>query len=257
MKTTTETRMRPDNGIGIIVRGIFRLIFFFIYALLMISNLLISGLIYGRDLRRGIKIRQDWTRWFLPKIGVRMHIQGRIPDGPGIIVCNHRSYLDPAILACDTFFMPVSKAEVANWPVVGYAVKLSGVLFVKRDKTESRKNTVIAVEQKVREGYPVLIFPEGTTYADQVTGPFRPGVFHLAAESDFQIMPVMIEYRNPDDFWLGKDSFLPHFVRRFGNPEMHVYAHYGPSMKGSDPEELIQHAKNWIDEELMKVRNSF
>lgn len=249
--------MRAGKSVMNSVRGVLRLLFFILYALLMIGNLLISGLLYGRDIRRGIKIRQDWTRWFLPKIGVRIHVQGRAPEAAGIIMCNHRSYLDPAILACDTFFMPVSKAEVANWPIVGYAVKLSGVLFVKREKTESRKQTRLAVEQKVREGFPVLLFPEGTTHDEPITAPFRPAIFNLAAEAGFPIMPVMLEYSDPEDYWIGNDSFLSHYVRRFGKKNMDVYVSYGSAIKNDDPEQLLFLVKNWIDTELTKVRNSF
>jgi 1-acyl-sn-glycerol-3-phosphate acyltransferase len=249
--------MRADSSVFNSLRGVLRLLFFILYALLMIGNLLISKLLHGTDIRRGIKIRQDWTRWFLPKIGVRMYVEGRIPEGPGIIMCNHRSYLDPAILACDTLFMPVSKAEVANWPIVGYAVKLSGVLFVKREKEESRKQTRLAVEQKVREGFSVLLFPEGTTHDEPTTAPFRPAIFNLAAEAGFPIMPVMLEYRDPEDYWIGKASFLPHFLHRFGKRNIDVFVRYGPAIKQEDPQQLLLAVKNWIDGELTKVRNSF
>lgn len=239
------------------LRSIFRLLFFVAYALLMIGHILIAAAFRGPSMARGIRLRQKWTRWFLPRVGLRMHVQGAVPEGPGMILCNHRSYLDPAVLACDTFFLPVAKAEVAGWPLIGYAVKLSGILFVKREKSESRKQVLAEIGRKIAEGYPVLVYPEGTTHAEPATIAFRPGVFNLAADTGTPIFPAVIEYRDPADYWIGDDGFLSHFMRRFGQKEIHVYVHYGPALRGKDAGLLMDEVKNWMDLELIKIRNTF
>ncbi|MDX2279472.1 MAG: lysophospholipid acyltransferase family protein [Saprospiraceae bacterium] len=239
------------------IRAIVRLLFFIGYLLFMIVEILLKTLFLGKDIRRSIRTRHRLTRWFLPKIGVRLHIQGNSPDTIGIFVCNHRSYLDPAIIACNTFFLPISKAEVANWPILGYCARISGVLFLKRENTGSRKVILDGIGEQLQAGMPILLFPEGTTHAKPNTVDFRPGSFLLAARIGFPVIPVMIEYQNPADYWLDTDSFLAHFIRRFGEKEIHVHVHYGSPMQDTDGLALMQTAKNWIDAELLKVQSSF
>jgi 1-acyl-sn-glycerol-3-phosphate acyltransferase len=104
---------------------------------------------------------------------------------------------------------------------------------------------------------PILLFPEGTTHAEPTTVEFRPGSFLLAARIGFPVIPVMIEYQNPADYWIDTDSFLAHFIRRFGEKEIHVHVHYGSPVQDTDGLALLTAAKNWIDAELLKVQSSF
>jgi 1-acyl-sn-glycerol-3-phosphate acyltransferase len=50
------------------------------------------------------------------------------------------------------FCLPGIKAEVANWPIVGYGAKVTGVLFLKRESAESRKRTLNGIAEKLQEG---------------------------------------------------------------------------------------------------------
>jgi 1-acyl-sn-glycerol-3-phosphate acyltransferase len=239
------------------IRAIVRLLFFIGYLLFMIVEILLKTAIYGKNIRRSIRIRHRLTAWFLPKIGVRIHKVGDSPDVVGVFVSNHRSYLDPAIIACNTFFLPISKAEVANWPILGYCARISGVLFLKRENTGSRKLILDDIGVQLKAGMPILLFPEGTTHAEASSVNFRPASFILAAKEGFPVMPIMIEYENPADYWIDTDSFLSHFIRRFGEKEIHIHVHYGPPMTDTDGIMLMEKAKNWIDTELLKVRSRF
>jgi len=193
----------------------------------------------------------------LPHLGVRMHVQGTPPDFPCVLMANHRSYLDPVVITHDSRVYPVAKAEVAGWPIVGYGVKVSGVLFLKRESAESRRNTLQGIADKLAEGFAVLLFPEGTTHAQASTLAFRSGGFKLAAENGFPVVPVAIEYRNPEDYWIGDDGFLPHFFRRFGEPSLDVFVHYGSAILDSRADVLMSLTKEWIDAELLNIQKSF
>ncbi|MBU6343216.1 MAG: 1-acyl-sn-glycerol-3-phosphate acyltransferase [Bacteroidetes bacterium] len=236
------------------IRAIARLLFFLACVLFIITEVLLKTWVLGANMHRAIRIRQRVTRWFLPKMGVNIQKTGELPFLPGIIACNHRSYLDPAVLACDTFFLPVSKAEVANWPVIGYGARVSGVLFLKRENTGSRKLILDDIGTYLKKGFPILLFPEGTTHAAPLTHPFRPASFLLAAKEGFPVLPVMIEYANPADYWIDNDNFIAHFIRRFGEKRIQVRVHYGAPIFHSDGMALLEAAKNWIDGELLKVR---
>lgn len=239
------------------LRALFRLLLFVAYTSLRISQIIMSSLIFGEDIRRSMRIRQSWARWLLPRIGIQVHMEGSPPDFSCIVMANHRSYLDPAVLVRDVLGYPVSKAEVAGWPVIGYGAKVTGVFFVQRESIASRKTTLSGIGLKVKEGFPVILFPEGTTHAQPHTSAFREGGFKLAASEGIPVVPAAIEYGSKADYWIGDDTFLPHFFRRFGEKRIEVFVRYGPAIRDNDPQQLLKKTKTWIDAELADIQNSF
>ena len=105
------------------LRALWRFLFFVFYTCYKIGQMIFSSLLMGHDIRRSMRIRQDWSRYLLPTIGVQVKISGTAPDYPCIIMSNHRSYLDPAVLVYDAKVYGVSKAEVAKWPIIGFGAK--------------------------------------------------------------------------------------------------------------------------------------
>jgi 1-acyl-sn-glycerol-3-phosphate acyltransferase len=239
------------------LRALGRLLYFAVYTSLRISQIMLGNLLWGEDVRRAMRVRQSWARHLLPAIGIRIEMRGKAPNFPCIVMGNHRSYLDPAILVRDVIGYPVSKAEVANWPIVGYGARITGVFFLRRESQNSRKVTLNGIEEKVKSGFPVILFPEGTTHSEPTTRTFRAGGFKLAASAGIPIVPVAIAYRSPDDHWIGNDTFLSHFLRRFGEAHMDVRVHFGEVIQSADADWLLQRTQSWIDSELPLLQESF
>lgn len=239
------------------LRALWRFLFFVFYTCYKIGQMIFSSLLMGHDIRRSMRIRQEWSRYLLPTIGVQVKINGTAPDYPCIIMSNHRSYLDPAVLVYDANVYGVSKAEVAKWPIIGFGAKVSGVLFLKRESAESRKKTLAGIAEKLNEGFPILLFPEGTTHSEPTTASFKPGGFKLAASEGYPVVPVAIDYSSTEDYWVGKDTFLPHFFRRFSQPKIWVQVRFGEAIWSDNPQELLDETKQWIDSELVDIRGSW
>jgi 1-acyl-sn-glycerol-3-phosphate acyltransferase len=239
------------------IRAIWRLCYFAAYTLLRVSQIVLLSVLKGENIRRSMRIRQKWARHLLPAIGVDIQANGTPPDFPCILMGNHRSYLDPAVILHDAFAYPVSKAEVSGWPIVGYGAKVSGVLFLQRESAVSRKFTLDAIAEKLKEGFPVILFPEGTTHSDPQTIAFKPGGFRLAAANHIPVVPVAIDYASTKDYWVGNDTFLPHFIRRFGEKSMKVRVSYGEAIWNDDPVSLLNEAQSWINAELLEIRQNW
>jgi 1-acyl-sn-glycerol-3-phosphate acyltransferase len=239
------------------LRAVYRLLFFAIYTILKSNQMMFANLLFGMDMRRTLRIRRTWARRLLPQLGIQLHVEGTPPDFPCILAANHRSYLDPAVLAHDVLGYGVAKAEVADWPVVGWGARVGGVIFLRRESQTSRKTALSGIAEKVKEGHPVILFVEGTTHTAPATMDFKPGGFKLAATEDFAIVPAAIEFRSPEDYWVGSDTFLPHLFRRLAVKEKHAYVRYGPTFRGDDWEALMRRTKSWIDAELTDIRNGF
>lgn len=227
-----------------------RLLYFLVYITIRVLELIAVNLFNRSNILRSLKIRRSFVHHIFPVLGIRLKVSGTPPDFPCIVVGNHRSYLDPAVIVNDVLGYGVSKAEVEHWPLIGYGIKLSGVLFLKRESPNSRKKTLQGIAQRVKEGWPVMLFPEGTTHAEPKTIDFRPGVFRLAAAENIPIVPIAIEYGEVEDSWVGSDGFLSHFLRRFSERRMLIHARYGPVFQGNDSEMLLNQCKSWIDQAL-------
>lgn len=239
------------------IRAFYRLLFFAFFTFYKSAQIVCCNLFLGTDIRRSIRIRQSWAQGLLPNLGIRVHLVGRVPDFPCLLMANHRSYIDPALLARDVIGYGVAKAEVANWPVIGWGARVAGVLFLKRENLQSRKITLNGIAEKVQEGFPVIIFVEGTTNAQPTTIDFKKGGFNLAALNNIPIVPAAIEFGSAEDYWVGDDTFLPHLWRRLGEKNKDAYVHYGPVIRGDDMQTLHDQSKNWIDAELLKIRKGF
>ena len=199
--------------------------------------------------------RRVWARHLLPAIGVQVTIEGTPPTHPCLIMCNHRSYLDPMLILHDVLAYPVSKAEIASWPILGYGAKVTGILYLKRESISSRRKTLGAITHTIKnEQISVIIYPEGTTYDTPTSGDFKRGGFQLAANEGIEIVPSVLEYGSVEDYWIGDTSFVGHFLARFSEKKITAVLRYGSPMKNSDPHVLMHDVKMWMDTQLRDIK---
>ncbi|MBR9922902.1 MAG: 1-acyl-sn-glycerol-3-phosphate acyltransferase [Bacteroidetes bacterium] len=231
--------------------AILRFIAFVFITLWYLTPILIRAAIKGSDLKFALEYRRRWARRATPMLGMRLRERG-IPaySDTCIFIGNHRSYTDPVIALREIKALPVAKAEVSKWPLIGFAARATGIMFVKRESRKSRHSTLDAMLESLQDGFPVLIYPEGTTHVDPQTAPFRKGAFGLAARHGYPIVPIAIDYGKTGDAWVGDDQFVPHFFRTFGKWKTDVWIEYGPPMRGDNANDLSQQAKVWLDQKL-------
>lgn len=203
-----------------------------------------------KDVMWAIRRRQDIARALIRFLKIRITQTGDPQDGNYLFIANHQSYIDPVIKAQALAFLPVAKAEVAQWPLFGFAAKVTGILFVVRDNKESRADIRAAIKTALLQGKPVLVYPEGTTSAMSKMLPLRPGAFQSAAGLGKGVVPIAIRYEDVKDAWIGSESFMPHFLRSFGKPEIQVRVHFGDPIFDDNAETLLEKNKSVIDQKL-------
>jgi len=179
--------------------------------------------------------------------------RGEPPDGSALLVCNHRSYLDALVVAAMVPCTPVSKAEVASWPVFGAVARRTGVLFVARDSATSRRKVMSEAEAALAGGVPILNFPEGTTSDGVGVLPFRRGLFGVAQRLGILVVPLAIAYDPPSLAWVGDATFLPHYLRFAAMDRAAVTVSFGaplPPRAYSGPQELADAARERVHDLL-------
>ena len=213
--------------------------------------IILGVLMLKKDLTWTMKRRQGITQALVWWLNIRIQASGTPQDGNFLFISNHRSYLDPIVTACFVSFLPVGKAEVSQWPLIGFGAKVTGVVFVKREDKNSRLDTRNAVREALKKGHPVLIYPEGTTTDEPKMRPFRGATFQIAAEEGIAVVPIAIEYAEKTDAWIGADTFIPHFLRCFGKWRTDVFIHFGTPISESDGEVLKTKTQTVIDAQLI------
>ncbi|HUR30443.1 MAG TPA: lysophospholipid acyltransferase family protein, partial [Saprospiraceae bacterium] len=146
-------------------------------------------------------IRRSFCKAALGVFNIKLEVIGNPILPGGLIISNHRSLLDPLVELSILDVYILSKAEVGSYPMIGKGAKETGVFFVDRNSDQSRKSALLAIEQLLTTGLPVLIYPEGTTKGSDLTGEFRKGSFEIAFNNHIPVIPVMIEYPNSSYYW--------------------------------------------------------
>ncbi len=169
------------------------------------------------------------------RIYVRPRVEGaeHIPrEGAFIIASNHASHADTAVIftVLPREVRPrfVAAAAQDYFFQGGTMQFLSRILFnaipVARDR-RGGQDPLRHAARALREGYALLLFPEGTRSKTGEIGPFRSGIGRLIAE--FPGTPVIPTYVGNTNRVMPKGKVIPRPYRvtvRFGEP-MLIRAH--------------------------------
>jgi 1-acyl-sn-glycerol-3-phosphate acyltransferase len=111
-------------------------------------------------------------------------------DQPSIIICNHNSILD---ILCTVMLSPKVILLTNKWvwhsPVFGVVVRLAEYYPVD----DGAESGIERLQQKIDQGFSILIFPEGTRSVDGKMQRFHKGAFYLAEKLNLGIRPLLID----------------------------------------------------------------
>ena len=138
-----------------------------------------------------------WGRFTVDIIGMDINIKGKenIPEGPCVFIGNHTSILDiPVMLySADRNIGFISKKEVLKVPVLGYWLKRGNCIPLDRENLRDAVRMINEGTKNLKEGYSMMIFPEGTRSKDGKPLPFKKGSLKLATKAKVPIVPVAID----------------------------------------------------------------
>jgi 1-acyl-sn-glycerol-3-phosphate acyltransferase len=206
----------------------------------------------------------DWWKRFWCQtacwiLGIRLKLnfdKQSLPDHY-LIVSNHASLMDPVITLAVLKGMPVAKAEIANYPIIGFAAKRTGIIWVERSKTKSRNAARKAVESALDNGQSVLVYPEGTiSYSPTKLRNFKKGALDAAIRSNAPILFCAIYYKTPNAFWREENSLLKQFLKHFSTLSHEVHLHISMANQGGKAQLVSNNAKSWIEKELNSIADA-
>lgn len=107
---------------------------------------------------------------------------------PAVIIANHQSFLDILVLLMlHPKLIMLTNNWVWNSPVFGFVVRMAD--FQLAVNTDSK---IDKIEGLVKEGYSIIVFPEGTRSKDGIIRRFHKGAFFLAEKLNIDILPIVL-----------------------------------------------------------------
>lgn len=137
--------------------------------------------------------------WILINIFYRVHTTGleNIPkSGPAIVVCNHVSFMDPILLG-GSIRRPmrfVMYYKIFQLPLLRYIFRHAKAIPIASAKEDEQlmNDAFDKVDDELRAGNIVCIFPEGGITRDGEVQRFRPGIEKIIARRPVPVVPVAL-----------------------------------------------------------------
>jgi 1-acyl-sn-glycerol-3-phosphate acyltransferase len=170
---------------------------------------------------------------FCRLLGLRVRVIGHSAGNPApgarrvVFVANHSSWLDVPVLGGLLEGCFVSKADVADWPLVSTIARLGRSVFIsrRRGSTGHERDDMRA---RLAAGDDLILFPEGTTSDGARVMAFRSAFFAVVqpvpAQTPPLIQPISVAYdrlaglptgraTRPLFAWYGDMDIASHFWR--------------------------------------------
>lgn len=195
-------------------------------------------------------------------LGFRIIRSGAPISGAALLVSNHVSWTDIAVLGASVPLRFLSKSEVADWPVIGWIARDIGTLFIERTagRTAQVRGQIAAT---LDQGHCVLVFPEGTTSDGRGVLPFRGRLLPAATESSKPVQAITLAYRRKGEVdaivpFVGSDSFQNHLVRLLSKPAIEVTLVFHPPLWPADQhsgQQMAAHLHNQVAQSLAELHD--
>lgn len=215
-----------------------------------------------RDDERKPAIRDGWSggwsRALLSLFDVDLEVHGH-PGIAGVgrhrgrvVVANHRSIIDIAILLDRFGGAVVARGEIEGWPVIGPAARSAGTIFVNRGSKASGAHAIQAMVDRLNENDTICLFPEGTTYVDDVVRPFKAGAFVAAERAGVPVVPVGLVYPLDSGAAYGGETFVAHLARLAASRGTRAFVEVGDPME-KKPDESVDDFRERVRAEVERL----
>lgn len=216
------------------------------------------GLFFVRDRAWQEPVIAWWLRRLNRVLNLDIRVDGAPVDEGALWISNHVSWMDIPVIGSVRVVKFLSKAEVAEWPLIGHLARAAGTLFIRRGSGDSARVSG-EITNALRAGRRVLFFPEGTTTDGFTLKRFFGKLFAAAVETNCLIQPVLLCYQREDGQlhalapFIGDDEMGAHLLHMLNGERIQVVLHFLPAERadGRDASALASHF-----EQLMRQRLS-
>jgi len=206
-----------------IIRLTYRLFFLLVHLLISTPVTVLCQGVRGRSIQlSGQPLAEVLSVWWSQVIcrifGIRRQLTGEFQPGAQLVVANHISWIDIALLHSFVAMGFVAKAEIEGWPLLGTIARAGGSVFHRRGSHDSASGVAAQMINRLQENRRVAIFPEGGIIPGEGVKFFHARLFAAPIEAGKPVQPVMLRYlrdgcRYDDITFLADENFVANFVR--------------------------------------------
>jgi len=201
--------------------------------------------------RSGSRWGKPFKRWYYRQmtrlVGISIELRGKPGRAPVLFVANHISYFDILVLGSVLEVCFVSRADVRNWPLLGWSAAVQRTLFIERRRGEA-KNHKDVVAERLALGDSLVMFAEGTSSDGNHVLPFKSSLFAVAERpidgKPLTVQPVTIAYTKLDGVPMGR--YLRPLFAWYGDMTMTMHLLRALSL-GKATVEIVLHEPITID----------
>ncbi|WP_379922648.1 lysophospholipid acyltransferase family protein [Erythrobacter sp. R86502] len=184
------------NGLWSALRSlIFYAVFYSVSAVLVMASV-VAVVARKAWLRAVVGTWGQWHLWCVRNLlGIEVVLDGVLPEGPVLIAMKHESFFEaidtPRLFAHPAVF---AKQELFAIPGWGYSALVYGLIPVARGEGAKTLRQMLALaKQRVAEGRPLVIFPEGTRVAHGHKAPLQAGFAGLYKLLRLPVVPIAVD----------------------------------------------------------------
>jgi 1-acyl-sn-glycerol-3-phosphate acyltransferase len=199
------------------------------------------------------KRAQNIAKYVLKATKTNMEVRGveNIPKENCVFVANHQAIFDGFVLLAyiDKPFGFIAKKEIRKIPLVNGWLKSIGSIYIDRKNPRQSIKTIGEAVDKIKGGYSIMIFPEGTRSLKSKMNSFKKGSMRLAIKSEVAIVPITID---------GTYNVLEVGRKIIGN-KVKMVVHkpiYVNTLCKEEQQDIAQYVQNIIEEELNNICKS-
>jgi 1-acyl-sn-glycerol-3-phosphate acyltransferase len=140
---------------------------------------------------------RTWAKMMLKIVGVRVKLLGLENvdySRPAVYAANHLSALDIPVLyaTLPIQFRILAKKELFAYPFLGWYLQRSGQIAVDQKDARASLRSLNRAGESLREGMPLVVFPEGGRSPNGELQEFMGGAFYAALKAQVPVVPIVI-----------------------------------------------------------------
>lgn len=205
---------------------------------------------------------RSWSQKALKLCGLRLVVEQEapVPEGGVMLLCNHVSWIDVFAI---TSWQPVSfvaKAEVRQWPLIGWLAVQMNTVFLQRERRSDAKRIMHHLADRLNAGDTITVFPEGTTTDGRSLLPFHANLMQAPVSTGKPIQPLCLFYTDTATgrhtmapAYIGETSLIESLNLMLSSPPMTVHLAIGTPVspqEGQHRREFTQVAQGAVGAQL-------
>lgn len=237
----------------------FRLVRFILH---LIYGLLLAIPFPALGLKTQLYILRVWSTQLLEIMNVKVTDAPKVHEiSAGMVVANHISWLDVCVLNTVVPTRFVAKAELKDWPIIGWLCGRAQTLFIERGKARAAARINLEVVKQIKEGFQFSVFPEGTTTDGSYVAPFHSSLLQPAVDAGVMVQPLALTYfdcngeRSKVAPYIGEMTFVQSLWKILATTSIQVQLVATPALNAAelDRRELALAAQEQIASSLNRM----